>query len=337
MGTKEKLAKKLGREPTAAEVLQAKAEKAAKKAAEATASGAAAAAPVATPVAVAAPTGAAESKEERKARKKAEKDAAAAAAAAAAPAAPAAAAPPSTGGKRGATPYNLFMKAELARVKAANATIDHKTAFKLAASHWALSAENPKNNGVAQPVDKRADAATIAAAAQASSAGTKRKRADAAAGTGAAGSAARMAETYRTLGAAYIDVFSSGLLALPASEVKPQAVAKVVAKMRETLTSTSDEAAELPEAFTVRRLVARPDTTPWPIHPHTPIAHALLPADARAGGLHGGGPQARQAQAGQARAQGEDAEGRQAPRAQGEAGRAARRVRGPRGGRLGHL
>ncbi|TPX66252.1 hypothetical protein SpCBS45565_g04580 [Spizellomyces sp. 'palustris'] len=66
-----------------------------------------------------------------------------------------------TGSKRGASPYNLFMKvrqtdpvpaaavlrsaSELAKVKAETPTIGHKEAFKVAASHWKDAPENPKN------------------------------------------------------------------------------------------------------------------------------------------------------------------------------------------------
>lgn len=43
------------------------------------------------------------------------------------------------------SPYNVFMKTELAKVKEANAGISHKDAFKMAAGNWAKSSENPKN------------------------------------------------------------------------------------------------------------------------------------------------------------------------------------------------
>ncbi|KND04206.1 uncharacterized protein SPPG_01639 [Spizellomyces punctatus DAOM BR117] len=49
------------------------------------------------------------------------------------------------GSKRGASPYNLFMKSELAKVKAETPTIGHKEAFKVAASRWKDAPENPKN------------------------------------------------------------------------------------------------------------------------------------------------------------------------------------------------
>ncbi|KAG9304256.1 hypothetical protein G9A89_019818 [Geosiphon pyriformis] len=41
--------------------------------------------------------------------------------------------------------YNLFMKSELPKVKAENPNLDHKEAFKLVASRWKDSPENPKN------------------------------------------------------------------------------------------------------------------------------------------------------------------------------------------------
>ncbi|KAJ3308605.1 Axial regulator YABBY 4 [Blyttiomyces sp. JEL0837] len=48
-------------------------------------------------------------------------------------------------GTRAPSAYNLFMKNELPRVKAANPTMSHKDAFKVAASNWKSSAENPVN------------------------------------------------------------------------------------------------------------------------------------------------------------------------------------------------
>ncbi|KAI9103216.1 hypothetical protein DFS34DRAFT_607861 [Phlyctochytrium arcticum] len=48
-----------------------------------------------------------------------------------------------TTGKRGASPYNLFMKTELGKVKADNPGMPHKEAFKTAASHWKNAPENP--------------------------------------------------------------------------------------------------------------------------------------------------------------------------------------------------
>ncbi|KAI9273555.1 hypothetical protein BY458DRAFT_555263 [Sporodiniella umbellata] len=43
------------------------------------------------------------------------------------------------------SPYNNFMKTELAKVKKENPEMAHKDAFKLAASNWKESPENPKN------------------------------------------------------------------------------------------------------------------------------------------------------------------------------------------------
>ncbi|KAI7858340.1 hypothetical protein BDC45DRAFT_499394 [Circinella umbellata] len=42
------------------------------------------------------------------------------------------------------SPYNKFMKDELAKVKAANPGIAHKEAFKKAAQNWGTAPENPK-------------------------------------------------------------------------------------------------------------------------------------------------------------------------------------------------
>ncbi|KAI9478634.1 MAG: hypothetical protein EXX96DRAFT_571643 [Benjaminiella poitrasii] len=43
------------------------------------------------------------------------------------------------------SPYNQFVKTELAKIKESNPGISHKDAFKLAAKNWADSSENPKN------------------------------------------------------------------------------------------------------------------------------------------------------------------------------------------------
>ncbi|KAI9096557.1 hypothetical protein DFS34DRAFT_581259, partial [Phlyctochytrium arcticum] len=53
--------------------------------------------------------------------------------------------------KRGASPYNMFMKTELTKVKADTPGIGHKEAFKVAASHWKDAPENPKNQAGAAP------------------------------------------------------------------------------------------------------------------------------------------------------------------------------------------
>ncbi|KAJ3007559.1 hypothetical protein HKX48_009052 [Thoreauomyces humboldtii] len=47
--------------------------------------------------------------------------------------------------KRKPSAYNLFMKSELVKVKAADPKLDHKEAFKKVAVNWATSPENPKN------------------------------------------------------------------------------------------------------------------------------------------------------------------------------------------------
>lgn len=51
----------------------------------------------------------------------------------------------STGGAKKLSPYNMFMKKELAVVKKEQPTLDHKAAFKEVASRWKTAAENPKN------------------------------------------------------------------------------------------------------------------------------------------------------------------------------------------------
>ncbi|KAI7881647.1 hypothetical protein K492DRAFT_194204 [Lichtheimia hyalospora FSU 10163] len=43
------------------------------------------------------------------------------------------------------SPYNIYMKEELARFKAANPGVKHQDAFKTVAKNWATSPENPKN------------------------------------------------------------------------------------------------------------------------------------------------------------------------------------------------
>jgi len=51
----------------------------------------------------------------------------------------------SGGAKKKASAYNVFMKTELAKLKAKNPEQPHKERFKQAASAWASSKENPKN------------------------------------------------------------------------------------------------------------------------------------------------------------------------------------------------
>jgi len=41
--------------------------------------------------------------------------------------------------------YNVFMKSEIAKVKAAKPDLAHKEAFKQAAANWSTSKSNPKN------------------------------------------------------------------------------------------------------------------------------------------------------------------------------------------------
>jgi len=50
------------------------------------------------------------------------------------------------GGAKKLSPYNKFMKSELAKVKAENPNMNHKEAFKTAAQRWKDSPENPKND-----------------------------------------------------------------------------------------------------------------------------------------------------------------------------------------------
>lgn len=45
--------------------------------------------------------------------------------------------------KRAPSAYNLFMKSELAKVKAKNPTLNHKEAFTAAANNWKNSSANP--------------------------------------------------------------------------------------------------------------------------------------------------------------------------------------------------
>jgi hypothetical protein len=43
------------------------------------------------------------------------------------------------------TPYNRFMRSELARIKSENPNISHREAFQMAAKNWKLSDHNPKH------------------------------------------------------------------------------------------------------------------------------------------------------------------------------------------------
>ncbi|KAF9966683.1 hypothetical protein BGZ70_001582 [Mortierella alpina] len=50
-----------------------------------------------------------------------------------------------TGGAKKLSPYNKFMKSELAKVKVEKPNLNHKDAFKEVAHRWKDAAENPKN------------------------------------------------------------------------------------------------------------------------------------------------------------------------------------------------
>jgi hypothetical protein len=47
--------------------------------------------------------------------------------------------------KKAPSAYNTFMKTEIAKVKKAQPSLDHKEAFKVAAANWKTSKENPAN------------------------------------------------------------------------------------------------------------------------------------------------------------------------------------------------
>ncbi|ORY96562.1 hypothetical protein BCR43DRAFT_524632 [Syncephalastrum racemosum] len=47
------------------------------------------------------------------------------------------------------TAYNLYMKTQVPKVKTENPELSHKEAFKLAASSWSTSPDNPKNKATA--------------------------------------------------------------------------------------------------------------------------------------------------------------------------------------------
>ncbi|KAJ3392995.1 hypothetical protein HDU92_008074 [Lobulomyces angularis] len=48
-------------------------------------------------------------------------------------------------GTKSKSPYNLFLKTEIPRVKEQDPSLTHKAAFKLAAKNWGSSDQNPKN------------------------------------------------------------------------------------------------------------------------------------------------------------------------------------------------
>ncbi|KAJ2159855.1 hypothetical protein GGF46_002694 [Coemansia sp. RSA 552] len=54
-----------------------------------------------------------------------------------------------TGGTKKLSPYNKFMKSELAKVKSSNPGMAHKDAFKKVAQMWKTSSLNPKFNAIA--------------------------------------------------------------------------------------------------------------------------------------------------------------------------------------------
>ncbi|KAJ3222646.1 hypothetical protein HK099_002051 [Clydaea vesicula] len=48
-------------------------------------------------------------------------------------------------GTKSKSPYNVFLKTEIPKLKEENASLSHREAFKLAAKNWATSDANPKN------------------------------------------------------------------------------------------------------------------------------------------------------------------------------------------------
>ncbi|GAA5813876.1 hypothetical protein MFLAVUS_007363 [Mucor flavus] len=52
------------------------------------------------------------------------------------------------------SPYNMFMKTELSKVKEVTPGISHKDAFKKAAQNWATASENPKNKKKEEVVEE---------------------------------------------------------------------------------------------------------------------------------------------------------------------------------------
>ncbi|TPX33672.1 hypothetical protein SeMB42_g07439 [Synchytrium endobioticum] len=53
--------------------------------------------------------------------------------------------PATTGSGKRVSPYNNFMKTELSKVKTSHPNLNHREAFKMAASNWKSSPENPTN------------------------------------------------------------------------------------------------------------------------------------------------------------------------------------------------
>lgn len=54
---------------------------------------------------------------------------------------------------RNPSPYNMFMSQEVKHIKATNPTVDHKEAFKMAASNWAKSPNNCSNRRLQLPTE----------------------------------------------------------------------------------------------------------------------------------------------------------------------------------------
>jgi len=54
-----------------------------------------------------------------------------------------------------ASPYNIFMKAELARLKAADPTLEHKPAFKQAAANWKKLSKEQRQEQATIPPQKQ--------------------------------------------------------------------------------------------------------------------------------------------------------------------------------------
>jgi len=54
---------------------------------------------------------------------------------------------------RNPSPYNMFMSQEVKHIKATNPTVDHKEAFKMAASNWAKSPNNCSNRRLPLPTE----------------------------------------------------------------------------------------------------------------------------------------------------------------------------------------
>jgi LSD1 subclass zinc finger protein len=64
---------------------------------------------------------------------------------------------PSSQPTRTLSAYNVFMKSEVAKVKAEHPTLAHREAFKLAAERWQASPMNPQNGGERFPLKHGAE------------------------------------------------------------------------------------------------------------------------------------------------------------------------------------